>query len=404
MAQAANQAAPSLSIDSFFSPEIIADPYPRYKWLRENHPVLHLPDAAVWIMSRHSDVSRLLRDKRLGHSGRDLRGDMDRPSVRNLHNSMLLANPPDHTRLRSLVVKAFNAHAVEAMRPRIRTLANDLIDKILQTDGGDLVKMFNHPFPVLVICDLLGIPREDWSDFTNSTFVNGRLVDPTTLTEEDLDAADENTRRSQSYFKGVFEKRRSHPENDLLTLLVQAENEYGKLTSEELVANVALMFAAGHETTVSLLGNAMLALYRNPDQLQLLRQKPELMPLAVEEFLRYDSSVQLTGRSALEDIDFDGHRVACGDRLVLLLGAANRDPAVFSQPDTLDVTRKEAGNLSFGGGIHFCLGAQLARIEMAEALPIIFERLPRLQLEEIDNPDWKQTITLRGLKTMPATW
>lgn len=406
MTEAAQTTEPSLDLNAFFTPKFIANPYPRYKWLRENNPILKVPDNPLWILTRFSDIGTLLRDKRFGHDHM-LHNDPDleeHPSIRNLRSSMLLANPPTHTRLRSLVVKAFNAKAVEAMRPLIRALANDLTDKMLQTDGGDMVKMFNHPLPVLVICRLLGIPEEDWTQFTEGQFINGRLIDPTALEETEIAEIDQRTLDSQAYFNNVFERRRQEPKDDLLTMLVKSENEYGKLSPEELVANVMLLFAAGHETTSGLLGNGLLALHRNPEQLALLKKSPERVPAAVEEFLRYDSSVQLTGRTALEDAEINGHPIKKGEQIYALLGAANHDPEAFERPDELDIARKDSKYLSFGGGIHFCLGAQLARIEGAEAFKVILEKLPNLKITETENPDWKDTVTLRGLKTMPATW
>ena len=407
--------ATEISMASLFTPELIADPYPTYRYLREQHPILQVPGqlrgSTLWLLTRYQDMATLLKDKRLGHLPDPSISPEERDeilaahaSVRNLAKTMLLVNPPEHTRLRSLVVKAFNARAVAAMRPKIRSLVNQLLDSMEKKKNGDLVQLFNHPLPVLVICEILGIPAEDQQQFMSNTRVTGRIIDPTPLSEEELADADANTLDSHAYFEELFEKRRREPKNDLLTALVQSENEHGKLSLEELTANVMLLFAAGHETTANLLGNALLALYRNPKQLQLLRQNPQLMPAAVEEFLRYDSSVQLTARSAQEDIDFKGHHFTKGAQILFLVGAANRDPEQFERPEELDIERADGKYLSFGGGIHFCLGAQLARIEAVEALQLLFERLPNLQIKEVDKPEWKSTITLRGLANMEAAW
>lgn len=404
---------PAASLGAIFTPEFIADPYPTYSFLQQSQPIFKVPDTNMWLLTKYQDIVALLRDKRFGH-GVDLPSQNgsetldecleENASMRSLEKMMLLSNPPTHTRLRSLVVKAFNARSVVAMRAQIQAVANELLDKMVATDGGDLVQMFNHPLPVMVICEVLGIPKEDRSRFADGSQVNGRVIDPTPMTQEELTVANENTLESQAYFEQLFERRRQQPQDDLLTALVTSEAEHGKLSQEELTANVALLFAAGHETTANLLGNALLALYRHPEQLQLLRSNPDLMPAAAEEFLRYDSSVQLTGRTALEDVEFNGHHFAKGEQILTLLGAANRDPEQFEQPEKLNITRKDAKYLSFGGGIHFCLGATLARLEVAEALTLLFQRLPDLQLQNIDQPDWKDTITLRGLKTLPATW
>ncbi|MEM1434228.1 MAG: cytochrome P450 [Pseudomonadota bacterium] len=398
------------SFESIFTPEVIADPYPLYRQLRESQPVMVLPDAKMMVLTRYADVQAVLRDKRLGHdnfaglSEAEKQEQLSNASIRNLANTMLLMNPPDHTRLRSLVVKAFDARRVEAMRERIRHIANGLIDDFIDRGEGDLKAVFNHPLPVIVICDMLGIPESDQAEFVKGTRISGRLVDPTPMTPEELAEANASSLDSQAYFAALCEDRERNPRDDLATALVQSETEDGKLSRDELTANIGLLFAAGHETTVNLLGNALIALHRNPEQLALLRANPELMPGAVEEFLRYDSSVQLTGRSAFEDVEVAGTTLPKGHNVIALLGAANRDPDAYDNPEALDVTRERNRPLSFGGGIHLCLGAQLARIEAQEALTLLLERLPDLELSHLDAPDWRRTITLRGVTSLPATW
>jgi hypothetical protein len=401
---------PQFSLESIFSPEIIADPYPMYRQLREASPVLELPDANLVVLTRYADVQALLRDKRLGHepfnrmSTEEREAHLANPAVANLARTMLLQNPPDHTRLRGLVVKAFDARRVAIMRERIRAIAHQLIDDFAARREGDLKALFNHPLPVIVICDMLGIPDEDRQQFVQGTRISGRLIDPSPITAAEMEQANRNSLESQAYFEALCDRRRREPQDDLITALVQSETEHGKLSKEELTSNIALLFAAGHETTVNLLGNALLALYRNRAQLDALRGDPALMPNAVEEFLRYDSSVQLTGRDALEDAEIAGVKLLRGRSVIALLGAANRDPAEFDRPDELDITRPGIKPLSFGGGIHHCLGAQLARLEAAEALTALFQRLPDLELAEIERPEWKQTITLRGVTKLPARW
>lgn len=398
------------SFESIFSPEIIADPYPMYRQLRESNPVLELPDANLVVLTRYADVQALLRDKRLGHtlfgnlSPEERELHLANPAVANLAQTMLLQNPPDHTRLRSLVVKAFDARRVAAMRERVRAIADGLIDAFVEHRTGDLRALFNHPLPVIVICDMLGIPESDRSQFVQGTRISGRLIDPSPMTDEEMADANASTRESQLYFEALCDERRRRPGDDLISALVQSETEQGRLSKDELTSNIALLFAAGHETTVNLLGNALLALYRNRDQLRLLREQPSRIGNAIEEFLRYDSSVQLTGRDALEEADVAGVALPRGRSVIALLGAANRDPAEFERPEELDVTRSGVKPLSFGGGIHHCLGAQLARVEAAEALTALFERLPDLELTEIDAPRWKPTITLRGVTELPAVW
>ena len=398
------------SLQSIFSPEIMANPYPMYRQLQESNPVLVLEDANMMIVSRYADVQSVLRDRALGHTDDSMMTEEQlqeiaaNPAVRNLRNTMLLMNPPDHTRLRGLVVKAFDARRVEAMRSRIRGIANALVDDFIEQGEGDLVRLFTHPLPVIVICDMLGVPESDRAEFVKGSRIDGRLIDPSPMTPEELSAANARTLESQAYFAGLCDARRKAPCDDLITALVQSETEHGKLSRDELTSNIGLLFAAGHETTVNLMGNALIALYRNRDQLALLRAEPELMASAVEEFLRYDSSVQLSGRDALQDTRVCGLDVPRGRSVLTLLAAANRDPAVYADPDRLDLRRERNKPLSFGGGIHLCLGAQLARIEACEALGVLLERLPDLELIDPLNPEWKQTITLRGVTGLPARW
>lgn len=398
------------SLESIFSPEIIQDPYPLYAQLRESNPVLELEDANLVILTRYADCQQTLRSKALGHADdprltqAQLADTLKNPAIASLRRTMLLMNPPDHTRLRGLVVKAFDARRVATMRDRIRQIAHELIDSFIEQGSGDLVRLFNHPLPVIVICDMLGIPKSDRAEFVQGTRISGRLIDPTPMSPEELAHANDSNQASAEYFSALCELREKQPQDDLLTALVQSETEHGKLTREELTANIGLLFAAGHETTVNLMGNALIAVYRNRDQLRTLQQDPTLMPNAVEEFLRYDSSVQLSGRRALEDSEVAGIKIPKGRQLITLLAAANRDPLQFHEPEKLDVARKDVKPLSFGGGVHFCLGAQLARLEASEALNVLFERLPELELDNADMPKWKQTITLRGPAELQACW
>ncbi len=399
-----------LSLATIFSPEIIADPYPMYRALREGSPVLELPDANTIVLSRYHDVQTTLRDRTLGHADDSMMTEDQlkeinaNAAVKGLRETMLLKNPPDHTRLRGLVVKAFDARRTEAMRERIRAIANELVDGFIDAGSGDLVRLFTHPLPVIVICDMLGIPEADRAEFVQGSRVNGRLIDPSPMTPEEIEASNRSSLESRAYFAGLCDERRRHPQDDLMTALVQSETEHGTLTKDELTSNISLLFAAGHETTVNLMGNALIALYRNRDQLELLKRELDRMPQAVEEFLRYDSSVQLSGRDALEDTEVCGIKVPKGRSIITLLAAGNRDPDVFPEPDQLDITREKVKPLSFGGGIHLCLGAQLARIEADEALRVLLGRLPELELDNPDHPDWKQTITLRGVQSLPAHW
>ena len=270
----------------------------------------------------------------------------------------------------------------------------------------DLIEDFAFRLPVTIICDMLGIPEDHREVFYKSSRDGGRLLDPVPLSPAEIEQANAGNLMAQMYFQQLFELRRSNPGDDLTTQLVQAEEDGSKLSNEELTANIILLFGAGHETTVNLIGNGLLALHRNPDQLALLKANPGLITNAIEEFLRYDSSVQLTGRVALEDIDdLGGKKIPKGESVLCLLGSANRDPAVYpDRPERLDITRPKVRPLSFGGGIHFCLGAQLARIEAEVAIATLLRRLPDLRLDDAENPEWRPTFVLRGLKRLPASW
>jgi cytochrome P450 len=392
------------------APQFIADPYPFYQRLRTVDP-MHLTPLGFHVASRHADVTSILRDKRFG---KDFVGRMtrrfgpkvlDEPIYRSMSHWMLQQDPPDHGRLRGLVVRAFTARRVEDMRPRIQAIVDGILDRIAPRGRMDVIADFAFPLPVTVICDMLGIPAEDRELFGHRSGAAGRLLDPAPLTRDEIDMHNDYNLASADYFHRLFELRRRQPGDDLTTQLVQAEQDGSKLTNEELTANIILLFGAGHETTVNLIGNGLLALHRHPDQLRLLQDDPSLIGNAIDELLRYDSSVQLTGRTTLEDVeDIGGIPMAKGQSVVCLLGSANRDPAVYAEPDRLDVRRADIRPLSFGGGIHYCLGAQLARIEAEVAIASLLRRLPTLRLDDPAHPDWRQTFVLRGLNTLPASW
>jgi cytochrome P450 len=392
------------------APEFIANPYPYYQRLRETDP-MHLTPLGFYVASRHADIATVLRDKRFG---KDFAGRMSRrhgpeileePVYRSMRHWMLQQDPPDHTRLRGLVVRAFTARRVEDMRPRIQEIVDGIIDRVEARGRMDLIADFAFRLPVTVICDMLGIPAEDRELFFTSSRTGGRLLDPVPLSRAEIEQHNGSNLAAAEYFHRLFELRRREPGEDLTTQLVHAEEHGSKLSNEELTANVILLFGAGHETTVNLIGNGLLALHRNPDQLKLLREDPSLTAGAVEELLRYDSSVQVTGRTTLENVDeIGGIALAKGQSVICLLGSANRDPAVYADPDRLDITRADVRPLSFGGGIHYCLGAQLARIEGEIAIATLLRRLPRLQLDDPEHPDWRQTFVLRGLNALPASW
>jgi cytochrome P450 len=392
-------------------PAFVRDPYPAYRMLRQNAPVWKSP-LGVWVLTRYDDIARLLKDQRFVHDfdgaisdPRDRGSLREEPVFKQLGRSMLLRDPPDHTRLRGLVAKAFTARRVEEMRPQIERIVDGLLDALAPRGKMDVIEDFSHKLPVIVICDMLGIPQEDREQFLTGYRVSGRALDPTPMTRAELDLVNANVLGGRAYFAKLFELRRREPGDDLTSALLQAQDEKdGRLSEDELYANISLLFAAGHETTTNLIGNGLLALHRNPDQWRKLVANPELASGAVEELLRYDSSVQLTSRKASVDVEIGGQQIKRGEEVICLLGAGNRDPETYENPETLDISRKNIRPLSFGGGIHTCLGAQLARLEGEIAFRALATRLPNMRLENIDNPQWKPTITLRRLERLAAVW
>jgi len=391
-------------------PAFIADPYPFYRRLREEAPVFKAPQG-FWLITRYEDVALSLRDRRFG---KDFVGNMERrygdssgmqePAIASLARTMLVLDPPDHTRLRGLVNKAFTARRVADMRPRIKKLVDEQLDRIMDKGEMDVMRDLAHRLPVIVICDMLGIPEDHRTPFLAGSNVNGRILEPVPMTREELDQANRNTEMAGAYFRQLCDLRRRDPQDDLTTELVRAEEAGDKLTAEELEANIGLLFGAGHETTTNLIGNGLLALHRNPDQWERMKAEPDLIPNAVEELLRYDSSVQLTGRVTHAEVELGGVQIGPQESVIALLGAANRDPAQYPDPDCLDIGREHIRPMSFGGGIHHCLGAQLARLEAELVFAALVERMPGLTLPEKDQPAWRRSFTLRGLSRLPAVW
>ncbi|MGA7327048.1 MAG: cytochrome P450 [Rhodomicrobium sp.] len=390
------------------SPDFIRDPYPFYHRLRETDP-MHRSPFGFYVASRHADIGFTLRDKRFG---KNFAGRMaqrfgekvfEEPVYRMMRHWMLQQDPPDHTRLRGLVVKAFAAQRLDDMRPRIQEIVDQTLDRVIPQGRMDLIAGFALRLPVIVICEMLGIPEEDHEMFFLGARGSGRLLDPVPLSRAEIDEANAANLALATYFGRLFELRRRKPGDDLTTHLVHAEEEGSKISTDELTANIILLFGAGHETTVNLIGNGLLALHRNPDQLPLLQRNP-FPHTAIDELLRYDSSVQITTRTALEAVAVGGINLLEGETILCLLGAANRDPAVYADPDRLDLTRENVRPMSFGGGIHFCLGAQLARIEAEIAIATLLRRIPNLRLDDPGNADWRPSLVLRGLNKLPAHW
>jgi cytochrome P450 len=318
---------------------------------------------------------------------------------------MLFQDPPDHTRLRALVSKAFTPRAVEAMRPRIQEIVNELLDRVVPTGTMDIIADLAYPLPVTVICEMLGVPVPDQGPIRQWSTDLARSLDAVGLPGDPEIAARGTQARHAlgEYFRGLIPERRQHPRSDLLSALIAAEEAGDRLTESELLAMCVLLFVAGHETTVNLIGNGVLALLNHPGELRRLQEDPTLTPSAVEELLRYDSPVQRTARIPSTEVEIDGRKIKPGAVVVAAIGAANRDPTKFVDPDRLDLGRRDNRHVSFGFGIHACLGAPLARLEAQVAIGTLARQVPRLRLAT-DRLEWRESSTLRGLKTLPVAF
>jgi len=406
------QAAQSLSLSNLLRPEIRANPYPFYAQLQSQDPVHWDEDMGFWVLTRYADVASAFNDPRFSRA-QGLTGWYQRrpeseqaaaePVYHAYSKMMTYSDPPYHTRLRGLANKAFTPRMVEQMRLHIQQIVEDLLDAVQVRGRMDVIHDLAYPLPIIVIAEMLGLPAEErkrfkeWSD--NLFAVFGLVRRSPNLMEKASQSLTEMT----DYVTALSQDRRLQPREDLLTALVTVVDEGERLTQAELVANVGLILAAAHETTTNLIGNGTLALLRNPGQMQKLRENPALVTAAVEEILRYDSPAQIVYRSATEDVKIDGKRIGQGQLVNLILGAANRDSAHFSEPDQFDIIRDESRHVGFGLGIHFCLGAPLARLEGQIAFTTLLRRFPQLRLAT-DTLEWQEHPTFRGLKSLPVAF
>ena len=383
------------------------DPYPLFHRFREEHPQHRSPEG-IWTFTRYHDILAVLRDERFSADPRNATAlehlntsdDQINPIREVAGRVLLFTDPPDHTRMRTLVNKAFTPRTVEKLRTHIQQLVDDLLDEVAKGDGMDVIDDFAYPLPALVICELMGVPVADRDTFKGWSGDVAPILDPVN-TPDTLQRAIGTVGQFGLYFMGLIEERKKDPQDDFLSALIAAEENEQRLSLEELLSLCVLIFIAGHETTQNLIGNGLLALLRNRSQLELLQREPSLIKGAVEELLRYDSPVQLTARSAKTDIEVAEAAVPKGEEVIVLLGAGNRDPSVFADPDRLDITRTKSQVLSFGAGAHFCLGAGLARLEGEIAFPALLKRFPKMELA-IDEPKYRPTFTLRGLESLPV--
>jgi pimeloyl-[acyl-carrier protein] synthase len=383
----------SLDVD-LLAPEVRADPWPHYARLRAAAPVHRRPDGDV-VLTRYADCQGVLGDNRFSSNPAHEREASEGSPARQAGSNLLLfLDPPDHTRLRRLVGKAFTPRVAEALRPRIAELVDEMLEPVAGEASFDLLETLAYPLPVVVICELLGVPAADRDSFKEWSSTASRLLDPD-VEGDTLEQGMLGALALATYFDELFEERRRSPRDDLVSALVAAEEEGDRLSPDELRAITVLLFVAGHETTGNLIGNGTYALLRAREQLERVRDESDLAPSAIEELLRFDGPVHVTARVPTEDVEIGGVSVDAGQRVVVALGAANRDPAQFDDPDRLDVSRPDNRHLTFSHGIHFCLGAAVARVEGQVAIPALLRRFPALELAA--EPHYREHFVLRGL-------
>ena len=400
-----------------FGPAFKANPYPTYAWMRAEQPICRrdaVNGKSIWFVTRYADVAAIRRDhERFVKQVQNTMTPAERaqvpptpPLLDLLSNHMLNLDPPDHTRLRTLVNKAFTATVVNQMAERIAQIANTLLDQVQHHGQMELVEEYAFPLPVSVIAELLGIPAKERKRFRSWSTA---FVTPSVNVQRNTKKYKKTHRLMEDftgYMRRIFAERRQQPQDDLISLLLQAEEAGDQLREEELFSMIILLLVAGHETAVDLISNGVLALLQHPDQLALLNAQPALLDAAIEEMIRYDGPVErATIRFAATDVEIDGQIIRRGDAVSLVLAAADRDPAQFPQPDAFDLTRPNNRHLGFGLGIHYCLGAPLARLEGRIAIATLLQRLPNLRLAvPAETLRWRTIPILRGLQQLPVVW
>jgi hypothetical protein len=388
------------------SADVVADPYPHFAAARVRGAVQWHDGLGMWLTFTHAAANAVLRARTLGRVWSPRWPDEPMPSFALIHvNSLLENEPPVHTRLRRLVAAAFARGHVERLRPRIAELADRLASDVADagTDGSpvDLIATFAEPLPVQVIAELLGVPEPDWPLLRPWSNAIVKMYEYA-VSPEQRAAAETASAEFVAYLRALVAQRRTAPGDDLVSsLIAETDSDGARLSEDELVTTCTLLLNAGHEATVNVVGNGVTALLTHPDQLAAVRSDPALVPTAVEELIRYDSPLQLFERTALADTPIGDVQVAAGTKIAALLGAANRDPAVFADPDRFDVARTDNPHLGFGAGIHFCVGAPLARVELQASLHTLLHRFPDLTLAA--DPERRPEFVIRGVRSLPVT-
>ncbi|GIP56281.1 cytochrome P450 [Paenibacillus sp. FSL W8-0186] len=384
--------------ENLFTEAFTQNPFPTYEQMREKEPIMRIlfPDGHYgWIITRYSDAVEALKDPRFV---KDMRNAGIEEDMLFINNNMLFSDPPDHKRLRGLVQKAFTPQLISGMRERIQQIADELLAEVEGQESINLIDEYAFPLPIIVISEMLGVPNSDRDKFR---------VWSNALIERSGREPDEDVRNLimefREYLADWFSKVRQQPGNDLISQLIIAEEQGDRLTEHELFNLVMLLIIAGHETTVNLIGNGILALLQHPEQLRILQSRPELIHTAIEEVLRYNGPVEFsTGRWVKEDLEFKGVSMKRGESVIISLSSANRDPEQFNDPDLFDISREKSPHLAFGKGIHLCLGAPLARLEGEIAINTLLKRYPNIRLKvDVSELEWRPGMIVRGVKEMP---
>ncbi|HVF26381.1 MAG TPA: cytochrome P450 [Anaerolineales bacterium] len=431
----------TLSLSNLLREEVRADPYPFYAELRSQDPVHWDEEMGFWVLTRYADIASVYNDDRFSRAQGLMRGfqrlpeneqRIAEPVYHSFSKTMFYADPPYHTHLRGLMNNAFTPRRVEQLRPYIQRVVDDLLDVVQAKGQMDLIHDLAYPLPVMVIAELLGLPSQDRQRFKGWSDDLFAILGTVRHAPHLMERAAHSLEQMKEYITALSHERREQPRDDLLSALTSVVDEdkasacphhasgtgtsphsgerrageqsaTAHLTQEELVANINILLSTGHETTTHLIGNGVLALLQNPDQLQKLRQQPRLISSAIDEMMRYENPVQITYRSAVEDVEMGGRQIRKGDLVNSILGSANRDLEKYTDPDRFDITRDEGRHLNFGLGIHFCIGASLVRLEAEIAFLTILRRFPQLQLAT-EKLDWQEHPIFRGLKSLPLSF
>jgi len=384
---------------NILGPDRFVDPYPIYERMRQSGPVSFSPIFQQWAVVGYEEAREVLHSPSFGVAGQmelllDARpySELSEPTRALFRNALLFTDPPLHTRLRAAVSRMFTPRKMQRLEPRVAAIVDRLLSGIADDPAPELMTSIAEPLPIQVIAELIGIPEERWSWMTDISAVLRRALDP--FVPLDPVEVDRNATELTGYYSSLADERAEHPADDLLTELVRCEAE-GQIDRAELLSLLVILVFAGHETTTGVLGNALVALGRSPEQRDVLRTRPELWPNAVEELLRFDTVLQTDPRQAIEDVTIAGQRIRAGQNVTVMLGAANRDPARFTDPDRLRVDRQDPSPISFGHGIHHCLGAALARLELSVALPAVIEALGPYRVDET-HLEWKTSLAFRS--------